>query len=212
MNVLITGLTGLVGSHLAEYLLTIPGVNVYGLKRWRSDAAPIRHLSGRITIIEGDVEDRSSVERAIALSQPDRIFHLAAQSYPSESWDAPVLTMAANVVGTLNLLETGAPPLAPGGSPYRRFQRRVWRHPPGGLPHPGDDAAAAAEPLRGEQGGTGAAGLPVLRELWHPDLHHPLVQPYRAVPGGSGRLSRPFASKWPRSRWGSGRQSCSLAT
>jgi GDP-4-dehydro-6-deoxy-D-mannose reductase len=106
MNVLITGLTGLVGSHLAEYLLTIPGVNVYGLKRWRSDATPIRHLSGRITIIEGDVEDRSSVERAIALSQPDRIFHLAAQSYPSESWDAPVLTMAANVMGTLNLLET----------------------------------------------------------------------------------------------------------
>lgn len=106
MNVLITGLTGLVGSHLAEYLLEQPGVTVYGFKRWRSDPATIRHLVGRIEIIEGDIEDRSSVERAIALSRPDRIFHLAAQSYPSESWDAPALTVQTNVIGTINLLET----------------------------------------------------------------------------------------------------------
>ncbi|GIW08458.1 MAG: GDP-mannose 4,6-dehydratase [Dehalococcoidia bacterium] len=106
MNVLITGLTGLVGSHLAEYLLSQPGVKVFGFKRWRSDSATFRHLVGKIEIIEGDIEDRSSVERAIALSQPDRIFHLAAQSYPSESWDAPALTVQANVLGTINLLET----------------------------------------------------------------------------------------------------------
>ncbi|MFN8532093.1 MAG: GDP-mannose 4,6-dehydratase [Dehalococcoidia bacterium] len=106
MNVLITGLTGLVGSHLADYLLTIPGVRVFGFKRWRSDPATIRHLAGRITVIEGDVEDRSSVERAVAISQPERIFHLAAQSYPSESWDAPVHTFNANVIGTINVLET----------------------------------------------------------------------------------------------------------
>src|SRR5215471_5662049 len=106
MNVLVTGLSGLVGSHLAEWLLDKPDVNVFGFKRWRSDPAAIKHLVGKIQIIEGDVEDRSSVDRALIQSKPDRIFHLAAQSYPSESWDAPVATFAANVNGTINLLES----------------------------------------------------------------------------------------------------------
>ncbi len=105
MNVLVTGLTGMVGSHFAEWLLTQPGVTVFGFKRWRSDPASYRHLVGKITIIEGDIEDRTSVERALKLSQPDKIFHLAAQSYPTESWDAPIATFAANVTGTINLLE-----------------------------------------------------------------------------------------------------------
>lgn len=105
MRVLITGITGPVGSFLADHLLTIPGLELHALKRWRSDPRPIQHLLGRVTIHEGDIEDAFSVDKIVAAVQPDRIFHLAAQSYPSASWDAPILTMRANVEGTLNLLE-----------------------------------------------------------------------------------------------------------
>jgi GDP-4-dehydro-6-deoxy-D-mannose reductase len=105
MRVLITGITGPVGSFLADYLLTLPDVEVHAFKRWRSDPRPIEHLRGRVEFHEGDVEDPFSIGRAIERAAPDRIYHLAAQSYPSESWDAPVATMRVNVEGTINVLE-----------------------------------------------------------------------------------------------------------
>lgn len=105
MRVLITGITGLVGSHLADYLLTLEGVEVIGFKRWRADDRSIRHLGERVRLIEGDIEDAFSVATALDQAQPDRIYHLAAQSYPSESWAAPTATLQANVLGTVNLLE-----------------------------------------------------------------------------------------------------------
>jgi GDP-4-dehydro-6-deoxy-D-mannose reductase len=105
VRILITGITGPVGSFLADYLLTLPDVEVHGFKRWRSDPRPIEHLDGRVTFHEGDIEDPFSVAHAVRRAAPDRIYHLAAQSYPSESWDAPIATMRTNVEGTLNLLE-----------------------------------------------------------------------------------------------------------
>ncbi|NNJ13264.1 GDP-mannose 4,6-dehydratase [Chloroflexales bacterium ZM16-3] len=105
MRVFITGVTGPVGSFLADHLLTIPGLEIHVFKRWRSDARPIEHLLGRVTVHEGDIEDAFAVDVAVRAAAPDRVFHLAAQSYPSASWQAPVLTMRANVEGTLNLLE-----------------------------------------------------------------------------------------------------------
>jgi GDP-4-dehydro-6-deoxy-D-mannose reductase len=105
VRVLITGITGPVGSFLADYLLTLPDVEVHGFKRWRSDPRPIEHLYGRVTFHEGDIEDPFSVAHAVRRASPDRIYHLAAQSYPSESWDAPITTMRTNVEGTLNVLE-----------------------------------------------------------------------------------------------------------
>ena len=104
MRVLITGITGLIGSHLADYLLGM-GVEVAGFKRWRSSDRNIRHFGDRVLMLEGDVEDPFSVAAAIERAAPDRIFHLAAQSYPSESWAAPATTLQANVLGTLNVLE-----------------------------------------------------------------------------------------------------------
>jgi GDP-4-dehydro-6-deoxy-D-mannose reductase len=100
-----TGITGLIGRHLAEQLVCIEDVRLFGLKRWRSDLTTIRPMLPRITLLEGDIEDPYSVQRALELSQPDRIFHLAAQSYPSESWHAPAATLQANVLGTLHVLE-----------------------------------------------------------------------------------------------------------
>jgi len=105
MRVFITGITGPVGSALAEYLLTLPDLEVHAFKRWRSDTRPIEHLMDRIVLHEGDIEDVYSVDRAISRSAPDRVYHLAAQSYPSESWNAPITTFRVNVEGTINVLE-----------------------------------------------------------------------------------------------------------
>jgi GDP-4-dehydro-6-deoxy-D-mannose reductase len=105
VRVFITGITGPVGSFLADYLLTIPGLELHAFKRWRSDPRPIEQLYGHVTFHEGDIEDSFSIDKAVAAAAPDRVYHLAAQSYPSESWAAPIATMRANVEGTLNVLE-----------------------------------------------------------------------------------------------------------
>lgn len=105
MRVFITGITGPVGSFLADHLLTIPDLEIHVFKRWRSDPRPIEHLIGRVTVHEGDLEDAFAVDTAVRAAAPERIFHLGAQSYPSASWQAPVHTMRANVEGTLNMLE-----------------------------------------------------------------------------------------------------------
>ena len=105
MRVLITGITGLIGSHLADFLLERSDVEVWGFKRWRSSERNIQHLRGRVQFAEGDIEDPYSVAHTIERTRPDRIFHLAAQSYPAESWNAPATTLAANVMGTVHVLE-----------------------------------------------------------------------------------------------------------
>ena len=105
MRVLITGATGPVGSFLADYLLTLPDVEVHIFKRWRSDTRPIQQLFGRVTFHEGDIEDPLAVGSAVRASAPERVYHLAAQSYPSASWAAPTATVRANIEGTVNLLE-----------------------------------------------------------------------------------------------------------
>lgn len=104
-RVLITGITGPVGSFLADHLLALTDIEVHGFKRWRSDTRPIAHLLGRVTFHEGDIEDPFAVAAAVRAAQPERVYHLAAQSYPSASWDAPVTTLRTNVEGTTNLLE-----------------------------------------------------------------------------------------------------------
>jgi GDP-4-dehydro-6-deoxy-D-mannose reductase len=104
-RVLITGVTGPVGSFLADYLLTLPDVEVHAFKRWRSDVRPIQQLFGRVTFHEGDIEDPYAVAAAVRAAAPERVYHLAAQSYPSASWDAPVTTLRTNVEGTINILE-----------------------------------------------------------------------------------------------------------
>ena len=108
-NVLITGISGFVGSRMARRLVD-DGANVYGLVRRRSDGrmpANIRHLGlGReIHLIEGDLENIASIGKAITASEPDVIFHLAAQSFVPRSFVDPNETMRSNCLGTSNLLE-----------------------------------------------------------------------------------------------------------
>ena len=106
MRALITGITGFAGSHLAEYILAEqPGVEVFGTFRWRSRMDNVEHLDGRIRLVEADLRDYTSMHRALEISQPDVIFHLAAQSFVPSSWNAPNDTIVTNVTGQTNLFE-----------------------------------------------------------------------------------------------------------
>lgn len=106
MRVLITGITGMAGSHLAEYLLDhVPGVEIHGSVRWRSRTENLAAFRDRVRLVECDIRDAASVERLVAESQPDYTFHLAAQSSVTASWHAPVETLMTNINGQVNLLE-----------------------------------------------------------------------------------------------------------
>jgi len=103
---LITGITGFAGSHLADYLLAEqPDVEVYGTHRWRSQMDNIRQLEGKVQLVEADLRDLTSVSRALEISRPDYVFHLAAQSFVPTSWNAPGDTLATNVIGQTNIFE-----------------------------------------------------------------------------------------------------------
>ena len=104
MRVLITGVTGFVGSHLAEYALS-KGAEVWGSIRWRSDTGNIAHIKDEIRLVECDLRDLTSVNQLISESKPDYIFHLAAQSFVLTSWHAPHETLTTNIIGQLNILE-----------------------------------------------------------------------------------------------------------
>jgi GDP-4-dehydro-6-deoxy-D-mannose reductase len=105
MRVLITGLTGFVGSHLADYLVTRSDVELFGTYRWRSRMDGIAHLAGRVTLVECDLRDAAATRRMLQTVSPDRIFHLAAQSYVPTSWLMPAETLLPNVQAQLNLFE-----------------------------------------------------------------------------------------------------------
>lgn len=113
----------MVGSHLAEYLLGLGGVEVYGLYRWRSKMDNLEELrqasllhyldpsaddpasAKGLHLVEGDLTDPYAMQRAVAAVRPDRVFHLAAQSFVPASWRAPHQTLATNVLGQVHLLE-----------------------------------------------------------------------------------------------------------
>ncbi len=106
MKVLITGITGMVGSHLAEYILDKqPLVEVHGLIRWRSPLDNIKNICSKITLHQAELRDLNSLVVLLKKVKPDRIFHLAAQSYVTTSFDAPADTLNTNIIGTTNLLD-----------------------------------------------------------------------------------------------------------
>lgn len=106
MKVLITGITGFVGSHLAEYILKLKEKpELFGLCRWRSPRENLENIYDKVQMLEGDLTDLGSLIRHLQKVKPDYIFHLAAQSYVLSSFNSPVHTIWSNVVGTTNLLE-----------------------------------------------------------------------------------------------------------
>lgn len=111
-KVLITGISGFVGSWLADYIIeNHPKVNIIGLIRWRYPDSNIKHIldndkiKERIIFEYGDLTDLSSLDAIISKHRPDVIFHLGAQSYVDHSFRVPIGTLNINVIGTANLLE-----------------------------------------------------------------------------------------------------------
>src|SRR5437870_7611429 len=127
LRVLITGITGFAGSHLAEFLQGQPDVELFGIYRRRSrmeyldnmrsklrmiepGVASVETLKGalqpgKINLIDCDLLDAFSTHKLIGAVRPDRIFHLAAQSHVPTSWNAPAATLEDNILGQLNLFE-----------------------------------------------------------------------------------------------------------
>jgi len=105
-KILITGITGMAGSHLADYLLKeMPDAKIYGTKRWRSTLANVEHLKDQVSLIDCDLTDSSACMELIDSTRPDYIFHLAAQSFVPDSWKSPHATITDNIVMQLNLFE-----------------------------------------------------------------------------------------------------------
>ena len=107
---LITGITGMVGSHLADFLLA--NTDIYGVCRWRSPLDNVSHLLDRVNRKDrvffdyADLNDEVSLMTVINKGKPDYVFHLAAQSYPLTSFTAPIETLNTNILGTCRLLES----------------------------------------------------------------------------------------------------------
>ncbi len=167
MRVLITGITGFAGSHLAEYVLANhPDVAVYGTYRWRSRMENLEDLAsagkidiiegryptgaalrddakrGRVTLLHCELTDAGAVEKLVSSVQPQRIFHLAAQSFVQSSFDEPAATLRINIESQLNLLEA-----------IRRHDTQIRMHIAGsseeyGLVHPDEVPMKETNPLR----------------------------------------------------------------
>jgi len=111
IRALITGITGMVGSHLTDFLLERTDWDIYGMCRWRSPLDNVEHLldrankKDRLYFINGDLNDYISLQNAVEESSPDYVFHLAAQSYPTTSFTSPIQTLDTNILGTERLLE-----------------------------------------------------------------------------------------------------------
>lgn len=108
---LITGITGMVGSHLVDYLLDNTDWDIWGMARWRSPMDNItQHIhrintKDRVQLIYGDLRDTLSIFHVVETVKPDFVFHLAAQSFPRTSFDSPLDTLETNIQGTNRVLE-----------------------------------------------------------------------------------------------------------
>ena len=106
MKALITGVNGMDGSHLADFLLD-KNYEVFGMERRTSTPNRIntKHLENKITFLNGDLTDQNSLLRCIKESQPDEIYNLGAQSFVGESWNTPEQTGDVTGLGVLRMLE-----------------------------------------------------------------------------------------------------------
>lgn len=104
MKALVTGITGFVGSHMAEFLLA-RGVDVYGTIRNRSRMEHIAGIEDDLHLVECELRDPYSVQQLVEDIKPELIFHLAAQSFVPTSWNSPIDTIHNNVAGQVNIME-----------------------------------------------------------------------------------------------------------
>ena len=105
MKVLITGITGMTGSHLAEYLIHQRGFEVHGTLRWRSNRENIQSFEKNLNLHECELRDPHSVIRLLQEIRPRQIYHFASQSSVAASWNSPRETLVNNITAQLNIFE-----------------------------------------------------------------------------------------------------------
>jgi GDP-4-dehydro-6-deoxy-D-mannose reductase len=105
MKILITGITGMTGSHLAEYLLTRPEIEVHGTVQWRDNLSYLAGIENRLTLHDCDLRDAYGVGSVIKSVRPDQIYHLAAETSVAKSWKNPDQTITNNITCQLNVFE-----------------------------------------------------------------------------------------------------------
>ncbi|UCC93184.1 MAG: GDP-mannose 4,6-dehydratase [Thermoplasmata archaeon] len=125
-SALITGITGQDGSYLADQLLE-KGYDVYGLVRRLSipNYTRIEHILDDVTLIDGDLTDQASINRAISMSEPHEIYNLAAQSFVATSWKQPILTSEVSALGVVRILE-GIRYLSPDSRMYQASSSEMF--------------------------------------------------------------------------------------
>ena len=104
---LITGITGMDGSHLAEFLIK-KGYSVYGMIRRSSNINMdnLHDIKDKIIFVNGDMTDQNSLFRCLKDSNPDEVYNLASQSFVGESWNTPEQTSNVTALGVLRILES----------------------------------------------------------------------------------------------------------
>jgi len=108
MKILITGITGFVGFHLAEYCFKKPNVKIYGTilpRHFKDELKKIEYIKNKIEFLKCDLTQKNSVNRILKESKPDKIFHLAGQSQVSLSFQSPEETLFSNIISELNIFE-----------------------------------------------------------------------------------------------------------
>jgi GDP-4-dehydro-6-deoxy-D-mannose reductase len=105
MRILITGITGFAGSHLADLLLETPGVELFGLARSGQWPANASHLSRRVRLLSCDLGDQAALAELLRELHPDQIYHLAGYAHAGQSLREPFAAWAGNLTATLNLYE-----------------------------------------------------------------------------------------------------------
>lgn len=103
---IVTGISGMDGSHLADFLLS-KDYEVFGLERRAStkNRINVKHIEDKVTFISGDLGDQNSLTRAINIAKPHEIYNLASQSFVAESWNTPEQTSNITGLGVLRILE-----------------------------------------------------------------------------------------------------------
>ena len=143
MRVLITGIAGFAGSHLAEYLLADkPDVEIFGTVRPRSRMDNLNGFAQRLNLLDCDLTDAVSVRKVLQTSDPTYVFHLAAQSYVPFSWDAPHQCIDTNIACQINLFEEAR---ALGQDPVFQIACSSEEY---GLVHPDEVPIKETNPLR----------------------------------------------------------------
>ena len=104
---LITGINGMDGSHLADFLLKRGDYEVFGIERRKANyySPNISHLDDKITLLKGDLSDQNSLLRAIKDCEPHEVYNLGAQSFVGGSWTMPEQTSDITGLGALRVLE-----------------------------------------------------------------------------------------------------------